>query len=103
MASDASKAPVFAVLVENDLTAPMRDGTVLRADLYRPDAEGDFPVLLCRTPYDKARRVEHMFDAIAPSYRLVNTLASAGRDASWRRRGSRATPTAPGWRACPGS
>ena len=58
MASDASKVPVFAVLIENDLTAPMRDGTVLRADLYRPDAEGDFPVLLCRTPYDKARRVE---------------------------------------------
>ena len=36
---------------------------------------------------DKARRVRHMFDAIAPSYRLVNTLASVGRDASWRRRG----------------
>ena len=36
----------------------MRDGTVLRADLYRPDAEGDFPVLLCRTPYDKGRRRE---------------------------------------------
>lgn len=36
----------------------MRDGTVLRADLYRPDAEGDLPVLLCRTPYDKLRRRE---------------------------------------------
>ena len=31
----------------------MRDGTVLRADAYRPDAAGKFPVLLARTPYDK--------------------------------------------------
>ena len=31
-----------------------RDGTVLRADVYRPSADGDFPVLLLRTPYDKS-------------------------------------------------
>jgi len=36
---------------------------------------------------DKARRVRQMFDAVAPTYRLVNTLASAGRDAGWRRAG----------------
>ena len=38
----------------------MRDGTVLRADVYRPDAPGAFPILLCRTPYDKShpRQVE---------------------------------------------
>ncbi|MCH8206864.1 MAG: CocE/NonD family hydrolase, partial [Chloroflexi bacterium] len=33
----------------------MRDGTVLRADVYRPDASGKFPVLLQRTPYSKGR------------------------------------------------
>ena len=43
----------FHTLKEKNLEAAMRDGTVLRADVYRPDAEGDFPVLLCRTPYDK--------------------------------------------------
>jgi putative CocE/NonD family hydrolase len=32
----------------------MRDGTVLYADVYRPDFEGQFPVLLKRTPYDKS-------------------------------------------------
>jgi putative CocE/NonD family hydrolase len=32
----------------------MRDGTVLRADIYRPDAGGKFPILLKRTPYDKS-------------------------------------------------
>ena len=34
---------------------------------------------------DKAGRVRRMFDAIAPTYELVNRLASAGRDAYWRR------------------
>jgi putative CocE/NonD family hydrolase len=31
----------------------MRDGTVLRANIYRPTDEGRFPVLLARTPYGK--------------------------------------------------
>jgi demethylmenaquinone methyltransferase/2-methoxy-6-polyprenyl-1,4-benzoquinol methylase len=35
---------------------------------------------------DKARRVEAMFNAIAPSYERVNAVASLGRDAAWRRR-----------------
>jgi demethylmenaquinone methyltransferase/2-methoxy-6-polyprenyl-1,4-benzoquinol methylase len=35
---------------------------------------------------DKAHRVRTMFDAVAPTYSLVNTLTSFGRDAHWRRR-----------------
>lgn len=35
---------------------------------------------------DKAERVRAMFDAIAPTYERINTLASFGRDAVWRRR-----------------
>src|SRR3954447_11231952 len=31
----------------------MRDGVVLRADVYRPRGEGPFPVLLMRLPYGK--------------------------------------------------
>ncbi|MBD2005513.1 MULTISPECIES: CocE/NonD family hydrolase [Cyanophyceae] len=31
-----------------------RDGVRLDADIYRPDAEGEFPVLLMRQPYGKA-------------------------------------------------
>jgi putative CocE/NonD family hydrolase len=41
------------VIVERSVPFPMRDGTVLYADVYRPDEEGRFPVLLQRTPYDK--------------------------------------------------
>jgi len=32
-----------------------RDGVLLGADLYRPDAEGELPVLLRRTPYGKRK------------------------------------------------
>lgn len=39
---------------------------------------------------DKATRVEAMFNAIAPTYEKVNTLASFGQDARWRRRAVRA-------------
>ena len=39
-----------------DLNTPieMRDGTVTRADVYRPKAAGRYPVILQRTPYDKS-------------------------------------------------
>src|SRR6187399_817822 len=38
------------------------------------------------TQDDKAHRVRMMFDAIAPTYEFVNTVASGGRDRYWRRR-----------------
>ena len=41
--------------VERDVSARMRDGTLLRADVYRPRGAAPFPVLLKRTPYGKAR------------------------------------------------
>lgn len=40
-------------LVQKDVAVPMRDGTVLRADLLRPKSNGPFPVLVYRTPYGK--------------------------------------------------
>jgi uncharacterized protein len=42
------------IVVERGVPVPMRDGIVLYADVYRPAAAGSFPVLLERTPYDKA-------------------------------------------------
>ena len=45
----------LATVAETDVTAAMRDGTVLRADVYHPEQGGSYPVLLCRTPYDKTR------------------------------------------------
>ncbi|HET9659311.1 MAG TPA: CocE/NonD family hydrolase, partial [Thermomicrobiales bacterium] len=46
---------VPGVTVELDLPVPMRDGTILRADVYRPEEPGAYPVLLIRLPYDKTQ------------------------------------------------
>ena len=44
---------VYEIVVERGIDVRMRDGVVLRADIYRPRAEGKFPVILERTPYNK--------------------------------------------------
>jgi uncharacterized protein len=46
-------AAEYRVKVENNVSTPMRDGVVLKADIYRPEGKGPFPVLLARTPYGK--------------------------------------------------
>ena len=45
--------PSCHIDVENDVATKMRDGTVLRADIYKPAQPGSYPVLLMRTPYSK--------------------------------------------------
>ena len=48
--------PLYRVLVEKDVPMTTRDGMTLHADVYRPDAPGQFPVLLSHLPYDKNLR-----------------------------------------------
>ncbi len=38
------------LVVERDVATEMRDGTVLRADVHRPEGGGPYPVLVMRTP-----------------------------------------------------
>ncbi len=52
--NDDNENRANSVAVETDVEVAMRDGTVLRADIYRPDATGKYPVLLQRTPYAKS-------------------------------------------------
>ena len=40
--------------VKRTFMVPMRDGVKLATDIYLPDTNGVFPVLLGRTPYSKA-------------------------------------------------
>lgn len=35
---------------DNDAAVPMRDGITLMADVHRPDAPGQFPVLIAASP-----------------------------------------------------
>lgn len=41
------------ITVEKNVAIKMRDGVILRGDVYRPEAPGKYPVLLQRTPYNK--------------------------------------------------
>jgi putative CocE/NonD family hydrolase len=43
------------VRVERGVTHTVRDGTNLAADIYSPEGEGPFPVILIRLPYDKTQ------------------------------------------------
>src|SRR5690606_37876943 len=43
----------FDVVREDGVPMTTRDGVVLRADVYRPSADGAFPALVRRTPYGK--------------------------------------------------
>jgi putative CocE/NonD family hydrolase len=61
----------YDVIVERNVPAKMRDGVVLRADIYRPKADGKFPVLLTRTPYDKRGEMDFGPAAAARGYVLV--------------------------------
>jgi len=49
----AMQMPVHQITVDYDVPAKMRDGVVLRANVYRPAGDGKWPVLLTRLPYGK--------------------------------------------------
>jgi uncharacterized protein len=51
LAASLFAAENYPVKVERGISVKMRDGVTLRGDIFRPDAEGKFPVLLQRTPY----------------------------------------------------
>jgi uncharacterized protein len=52
-AQSAAPAGEYAVVVQTGVRVKMRDGVSLVADIYRPKAQGKFPVLLTRTPYNR--------------------------------------------------
>ncbi len=62
-------APPYPVTVEHGIPVTMRDGTVLRADIYRPNASNErFPVLLQRTPYNKSGGSSFGYEAAARGF-----------------------------------
>jgi putative CocE/NonD family hydrolase len=76
--------------VEFDVPATMRDGTVLRANIFRPRGDGPYPVALSRTPYGKDFASVHPFgDAVrlARAGYIVVLQDVRGRfrsDGTWR-------------------
>jgi hypothetical protein len=63
------------IVIEKDISIPMRDGTVLKGDLYRPDGPQKLPVLLNRTPYGKSGPMIRLaLDPIRAALRGYNVL-----------------------------
>ena len=59
------------VVIERNVPATMRDGTILRVDIYRPDDGGRHPTLLSRTPYNKDTTEEPSRRLSERGYRVV--------------------------------
>src|SRR5215813_10634782 len=43
----------YEMLLEQNADVPVRDGAILHANVYRPNANGRFPVLMTFGPYGK--------------------------------------------------
>ena len=56
----------YAVITQGGVSMKTRDGVKLYADIYRPKADGKFPVILMRTPYDKSTGW-----AVGPAYEMA--------------------------------
>ncbi len=67
------------IVIERDVAVPMTDGTVLRANVFRPSSGGPFPVLVMRTPYGKPDKVDEWL--VRAGY-IVVTQDARGRYAS---------------------
>jgi predicted acyl esterase len=64
MAKKESSKPAYRTKIEGlDRMIPMRDGTRLAVDIYRPDAEGRFPALLAIAPHNKFLQRPEVSDA----------------------------------------
>jgi uncharacterized protein len=57
----------------------MRDGTLLAMDLIRPAKPGRYPVVLVRTPYDKARSRKPFHVELAERGYIVAIQDTRGR------------------------
>jgi len=79
--------------VRLQLRVRMRDGIVLRANLFRPPGEGKFPTILVRTPYGKGTAistgyqafVDHGYAVLAQDVR--GRYDSAGEFDAWHQEG----------------
>lgn len=68
-----STAPAGTYVKDTSVEVPMRDGILLRANVYRPQGTGPFPVIVCAHPYGKdalpKRRGRRW--AVSPQYRIM--------------------------------
>jgi putative CocE/NonD family hydrolase len=79
----------LSVRIDKNIAIPMRDGVILRADVWRPNDDNAYPALLSRTPYQKERMVGNDFlpydQAAAAGYVVVvqDTRGRFASDGEW--------------------
>ena len=49
----STSARIYNIKIERNVDIPVGNGISMKADIYRPDAEGQFPVILAASPYSK--------------------------------------------------
>jgi putative CocE/NonD family hydrolase len=59
------------ITIEKNAVMKTRDGITLHADIYRPAADGSYPVLLTRTPYNKDAFAAFGQKAVARGFMVV--------------------------------
>lgn len=69
--SVAAAETKYKVTIQHGVRAKMRDGVWLVADIYRPESEGKFPVLLERTPYNRTGESDMAYELAAHGYVVV--------------------------------
>ena len=74
-----SETGYMGIIEEFEVEVPMRDGVVLRANVFRPDGPGSFPGLLSRTPYGKGTGCQARM--VRAGYAVV-TMDTRGRYSS---------------------
>jgi hypothetical protein len=67
-------------IIDSKVMMPMRDGIRLATDIYRPKAEGTYPIIFSRTPYNfntwvdgkrRLREAKRAYDYVKKGYVYV--------------------------------
>jgi predicted acyl esterase len=62
------------IVINTDVAITVRDGTILRANIFRPEKEGQFPVVMCAHPYGKDKFNRKGWLGVRPlfQFRILN-------------------------------
>jgi len=75
------------MIVEKNVGIPMRDGALLMANIYRPEKDGNYPVLMCTGIYGKDVHFRDGYkmpwDALKRLYPNVDSDGSTGEYLRW--------------------
>jgi putative CocE/NonD family hydrolase len=77
-----------SIRIDRNVPMETRDGTVLRADIYRPNDRQKHPAILMRTPYNKLQRVRSdTLSVVDAGYALViqDIRGRYASEGEWRR------------------